>query len=70
VRFAATLCVGIVAFVGAAGWVNPALGLVAVPLIYVVAFVSLRVMDRRTARSIEANVADALARRDRLLGRR
>jgi hypothetical protein len=60
----------LVGFVAVTSWAKPALLLVVLPLVYVLGFVYVRRMDRRTAASIEANVRQAVARRDRLLARR
>ena len=64
------LCVGLVTFVAVTAWASPGSVIVTVPADYVVGFVYVRRADRRTAASIEANVRQAVARRDRLLGRR
>ena len=59
------VCTGLWAGSVAAAW---AVGLVLATGFLLLAWI-LRV-DRRTAASIEANVTDAIRRRDRLLGRR
>jgi UPF0716 family protein affecting phage T7 exclusion len=68
--YVAGLCVGLVAFIAVTAWAAPGSVIVTVPAVYVVGFMVVRRADRRTASSIDANVRQAVARRDRMLGRR